>query len=198
MIGRAARGVSLRDCYRKILGSSGGKSNRRPDMKRVRSSLLNLAAGWLLVFAWLAAMPGLLPEVFAALASFEGSHDVSIRVGAHSTAVLLGHQGSTAGVSHESIHHHGKLASMLCTIAGDHSNDPDHEAMFEGGAEADELRQTLVNIDSAVGPAIPPLHIICVLTDAEVFAVPFVYRGELLAHAPPSQFRGLGSTLLLI
>lgn len=66
---------------------------------------------------------GALPELLAAAASLEGSHQVRVRVEQGQTTVLLHHPGTAA-------HTHGLASRLVCRLQSSCEASPDHSATF--------------------------------------------------------------------
>ena len=157
-----------------------------------------VAAGWLLVFAWLGAMPGFLPTLFAAVAWLEGSHRVEVRGDREGVSVVLAHGGSTHGLPHACIHEHGWFAKVLAVCTSEENGEPDHVAMFHSaGAGLREDSAPKLNDEVASEPFPPAALVVTRLPQPPVLAVRRWVRGAP-PDGPPAHFPGKNSTLLLI
>jgi hypothetical protein len=115
-------------------------------------------SGWLLVLAWLVAMPGVLPLLFAAAAWIDGEHGVLLRGGGEEVAVVLTHGAQNLGKLHEQIHHHRLLGRVLTCCATSPAGQPDHVMQFRGTNAAGEDRQIAATPDSGDSDfTVPPL-----------------------------------------
>jgi hypothetical protein len=146
----------------------------------------SLVAGWLLVLAWCAAMPGFAPAIFGALARLEGSHGVELCGAGEAVSVVLTHGAQNAGRPHELVHHHCFLARILASLAVPGADQPDHVVHFATAANADigeKLAPPPASLTADV--AAPNLFPLSALEPPRAEAARPLATGGPAEHAPP-------------
>jgi len=150
---------------------------------------------WLLLLAYLCALPAALPLLISALARAEGSHGVEVCLFGSEARVTLTHDGAR----HSAAHRHSALACLLVAFAQPRRNaELDHIVKFVAPSNLlEERRAAAPDRDPAAGCAATSAIIGHIILPRPCDLV--AWRNHfLLENAPPAFFPGLKSTLLLI
>ncbi len=144
-------------------------------------------AGALLV----AAMPGVMPVLMAALAVVDGGHRVEMGVNTEEARVVLHHDPACLARSPQ--HHHGLLGRTLVIFSESPSGEPDHILHFAGAGKF--LRSQTFSVMPAGMLAVQNTTPFCF---APVPTAPRRLCCFPGSPAPPGALTGVRTTLLLI
>jgi hypothetical protein len=157
-------------------------------------------AAWVLLLAYICALPAALPLAFAAVACMDRSHGVELCAGGTEVRVILTHGVGHGALPHEAIHRHCAVARLLASFAqAPIGGDPDHIVRFAAASSIlEEERGALLERSFAASDCAPVFVMIKEMTLPRFVDSTFLWEQFPTEHAPPAFLAGLKSTLLLI